>query len=185
MRVIGIDPSLTATGVAIVATDETPAVGCITSKPDGDTITDRLDRITVAARTITEHAIRPRVVDLAVIEAPAYASRSGQQHDRSGLWWAIVRRLHGMGVPVMAVPPTSRAKYATGRGNAGKDQVVAAVVRRYPDADVNDNNEADALVLAAIGARWLGYPIESSLPVGHLAAMVKLHAPAVVPAVAS
>jgi crossover junction endodeoxyribonuclease RuvC len=55
--------------------------------------------------------------------------------------------------------------------------VLAAVVRRYPHTDVTGNDLADALVLAAMGARRLGFPIETSLPVANLAAMTKISWP--------
>ena len=74
-------------------------------------------------------------------------------------------------------PPTSRATYATGKDNAGKDAVLAAVVRRYPDVDVTGNDEADALVMAAMGARLLGHPLEDSLPQSHLRALAGLELP--------
>ena len=83
----------------------------------------------------------------------------------------------GAGVPVLPVPPSCRAKYATGKGNAGKDEVLLAVARRYPHAPVGGNDEADALVLAAMGARLLGEPVEDSLPKAHLDALAKLALP--------
>ena len=99
----------------------------------------------------------------------------GSAHDRSGLWWMTVDMIaaRGLGFPLV-VPPTVRAKYATGKGNAGKDEVLAAVIRRYPAAQVNNNDEADALVIAAIAARLGGDPIEESLPVAHLDALKTL-----------
>jgi hypothetical protein len=69
-------------------------------------------------------------------------------------------------------------KYATGKGMIAKDAVLAAVVRRYVGIDVTCNDEADALILAAMGARHLGQPIEDSLPLTHLAAMDNVHWPA-------
>ncbi len=56
------------------------------------------------------------------------------------------------------VSPNARAKYATGKGNAGKADVVREVTRRF-DWFTGGEDEADALVLAAMGADWLGYPI--------------------------
>jgi len=67
-------------------------------------------------------------------------------------------------------PPKVRAIYATGKA-LDKDQVLAAVVRRYPNVPIGNNNEADALILAAMGARKLGHPYEPSLPQTHLRAM--------------
>ena len=82
---------------------------------------------------------------------------------------------------MLVVPASSRAKYATGRGNAGKDEVLLAVSRRYPHAPIVNNDQADAVALAAMGARLLGEPIEDSLPKTHLDALAKLAAPEIGP----
>ena len=105
-----------------------------------------------------------------VVEQPAYSQTGGSHHDRSGLWWLIVATLREWGFDVVEVTPGGVKKYATGKGNASKDQVLAAVVKRYPQADITDNNIADAWVLAAMGARALGYEVDS-LPQVNLAAM--------------
>ena len=69
--------------------------------------------------------------------------------------------------------------YGTGKGNAGKDEVMLATARRYTNqAEVANNDQADALVLAAMGARHLGAPIEESLPQSHLRALDKVAWPA-------
>ena len=69
------------------------------------------------------------------------------------------------GHPVAEVAPALLKKYATGKGNAAKDEVLASVVRRYPQVDISGNDISDALVLAAMGARQLRTPIETSMPV--------------------
>lgn len=165
MKIAGIDPSLTRTGMCVIEPGRV-VVTTASSKPGigTPTILSRLYRIGQIMASVhgflglDSDALRP---DLLVIEAPAYDSRSGHQHERSGLWWEIVRTATYAGVDVVEVTTGGRAKYATGKGNAGKDAVLAAVVRRYDGMVlVNDNNEADALVLAAMGARHLGEPIE-------------------------
>jgi crossover junction endodeoxyribonuclease RuvC len=75
------------------------------------------------------------------------------------------------------VPPATLKTYATGKGNASKDAVLAAVVKRYPGWAVTGNDVADAVVLMAMGARLLGHPLESSLPQSHLRALDKLTLP--------
>lgn len=174
-RIIGIDPSLTSTGVAVID----PATGVtlhrVQSKGRKDaSLTERDHRLRDLANRIYQHIQTP---DLVVIESPAYSNSLGSMHDRSGLWWLTVRHLHADHIPVLEVPPTTRAKYATGRGNAGKDEVLASVIRRYPHTDVTGNDVADALTLAAIGARLTGWPLEGTIPKTNLTALTKLHLP--------
>jgi crossover junction endodeoxyribonuclease RuvC len=166
--VIGLDLSLTSTGIAVIDRDGPITLRRIaTTGKTTDTLAERwyrLDRIVGPLK----HLVDRHQPALIVIEGPSYGSRTGHQHDRSGLWWLVVDALPE---PIVEVPPTVRMRYATGKGQAQKDAVLAAVVRRYPHADVTGNDVADALVLAAMGRRWLGCPIETSLPNTHLAAM--------------
>lgn len=179
MIIVGIDPSLTSTGIAIVDTDDPLVIDVhrVESKGHaGDTWVQRLTRIeSIADRVFAVVAAsNPDGGGMVVLESPSYGSKAGSVHDRSGAWWAIYSRLHHAGSTVVPVPPTNRAKYATGSGRSNKDTVMLAASRRYPHAPITDNNEADAVILAAIGARIVGQPIEESLPQAHLAALTKL-----------
>ena len=168
LHIIGIDLSLTATGVACRHGVET----IDSTGHKADTLTDRHQRLL----RIREHVLSwCRDADLIVIEAPSHGSsgRYGHQHDRSGLWWLTVHALYATDRTVVAVTPASRAKYATGKGTASKDEVLAAVVRRYPQPEVRNNNEADALVLAAMGHDALGQPL-TSVPATHRAALTAI-----------
>jgi crossover junction endodeoxyribonuclease RuvC len=176
IKVVGLDLSLTSTGVA-VATQDGAITDRIISKPTPKaTLADRAVRIGLITARVVDFV---RGADLVVIESPTYATSTGSQHDRSGLWWLVVNRLIAGTMPVVEISPTTRCRYATGRGNASKDDVLSAVIRRYPHVDVNGNDEADSLVLAAMGARHLGHPLETAtggvlpreMPRTHLAAM--------------
>lgn len=171
-RIVGLDLSLTATGVADITRGAPSTVRTIKSKGAKDaTLGDRSVRLhNLAADILTASCI----ADVVVIEQPAYNQTGGSHHDRSGLWWLVVDGLAFEPLRMVEVTPQAVKKYATGKGNASKDEVLAAVVRRYPNVEVANNNEADALVLAAIGARLNGHPIEESLPKANLDALAKV-----------
>jgi Holliday junction resolvasome RuvABC endonuclease subunit len=57
-------------------------------------------------------------------------------------------------------------QYATGKGNAQKDHVLAAAIRLWPDVAITGNDTADALILAAIGCRTLNLSIDA-VPLSH------------------
>lgn len=164
--VVGLDLSLTGTGVTVIdAGVHTALFGAKGHKTD--TLQMRADRLDTLFGQIVN--VIPESA-LILIEQPAYSRTQGSQHDRSGLWWLIVAYLHPFH-DVVEVTPGTLKRYATGKGTATKDKVLAAVVRRYLDVEVTDNNVSDSLVLAAMGSRHLGRPIEESLPKTHLAAM--------------
>ena len=173
--VVGIDPSLTATGVA------TPdGVRTFRSRPqDSPTLKERHWRLDVLSgdvglavgEAVTGQPEGQR--SLVVIETPVPVA-SGHAHDRSGLWWLIVDAVLMLpGVDVVEVNVQSRMKYATGKGRADKDEVLAEVVRRYTDVPVANNNEADALVLRAMGMDALGRPIRP-VPARNREALAKI-----------
>lgn len=152
--VVGIDLSLTSTGLA----SSDGWVSRVRSKPTTGTLLARDTRLTEIVGQILLTIEQGGLPDLVVIEAPAYSRNGGSSHDRSGLWWLLV---HGLTTrtQVAEVPPTCRIKYGAGKGNAAKDEVMAAVIRRYPDFDVTGHDAADAVVLMAMGRDHLGCPL--------------------------
>ncbi|MET7321477.1 hypothetical protein [Streptomyces sp. NPDC005549] len=167
-RVAGLDISLTGTGIATLG-----GTTLITSTGRRkDTIVQRRIRLKgIADQVLTGVGI----VDLAVIEGPSHHSVGGSVWDRGGLWWLIVDGLCARDIPVAVMPPMSRAKYATGNGGSRKAAVMEAAQRRY-GAILDNDNEADALVLRAAGLDWLGTPL-AEVPDGHRAALAGVQWP--------
>lgn len=154
--VVGLDLSLTGSGVAVIGEDGI-RTSLVTSKGKADaSLPQRAARLIGLCQQIADLIPEGALV---VIEQPAYSQTGGSHHDRSGLWWLIVAYLHEIHQVVEVAPGTVK-KFATGKGNAGKDEMLAAAIKRYPSADVVNNNVADAVHLAAMGARFLGRPQE-------------------------
>jgi crossover junction endodeoxyribonuclease RuvC len=157
LRVIGVDLSLTATGIATINGAET-----ISTKFDGYEL-NRFRAIVARVSLICEHA------DLVMLEGLSYGSHTGKAAERGALHWMVRDQLDLADVPVAIVPPTSRARYATSKGNAGKDAVMIACVQRIPIM-VTNNNEADAAILLTMGLDHLGHPLVT-MPAHHRAAL--------------
>ena len=171
-RVVGIDPSLTATGLAVVGNGVALA-SCVKIRPANLRGHERMDAIREVVLDTVDKA------GLVVIEGPSYGSSAGQagHHERAGLWWLLTRLLWQADIPYAVMSPSGLKKYITGKGNADKDSVLAAVVRRYGEHVVIDNNNAaDAFALAAAGADHLGEAIEP-MPETHRAALAKVDWP--------
>ena len=105
------------------------------------------------------------------IEGPSYSSLGQATHDIAGNWWLVVTMLRDRGNTVHVISPSTLKQYATGKGNAAKDVVLAAVIKRYPQVDVLNNDVADATALLAIGLRLNGTPLEDNLPAKNLSAL--------------
>ena len=167
-RVAGLDISLTGTGIATLGgTTRVPTTG-----HRRDTIVQRNQRM----RHITDTVLTDvGDVHLACVEGPSHHSVGGSVWDRGGLWWMIVSALCARDIPVAIVPPMSRAKYATGKGTSRKAAVLDAAQARY-GAILPTDDEADALILRAMGLHWLGQPL-AEVPDGHRAALAGVQWP--------
>lgn len=178
--VAGVDLSLTGTGVTLAplggdASDVVSTTFGSKGKKD-ETLEERWKRMSTIAAQVKNFLSSASAVELILIETPAYMSTYGKTHDRSGLWWETYRGIREI-APVVGVVPTKVKMYATGSGKADKDGVIMSVLRRYPDASITNNNEADSFTLAAMAARLAGNPLEESLPQTHLRAMEGLVMP--------
>lgn len=154
--VVGLDLSLTATGVARWGPD---GLGLQTF---GTIELGGLARLRSLRQGVTA---RTRGADLVAVEAlpPGGRLQQGKTayvNERAALYWMVLDRLFELQIPVAEVQPAQLKGYALGVGGgkkSGKAAVIAAVVRRY-DASPYDDNQADACVLAAMGLHHLGFP---------------------------
>lgn len=162
MTILGVDFSLTSTGVCSI---EDGAAECITVKSKKEEVWHEFPQRVAGIALDIEAWIGADTDPLIVIESPAFAAKSSSLDRMLGGWWMFVDTLITACVfnPPLLVTPGQLKKFATGKGNAGKDEVMLAVSRRYPDVAVTDNNQTDALVLAAIGAAVMGEPFNGPL----------------------
>lgn len=161
--ILGIDFSLTATGVCAITDGEAECI-TIRSKKE-ETWWEFPERVQTIGDEIASWAHSDgESVDAWVIETPAFMAK-GQLDRLFGGWWMLVElmmREWGWPAP-LRVTPSQLKKFATGAGNANKDEVMLAVSRRFPDVHVSDNNQTDALALAAIGAAVFDEPFNGEL----------------------
>lgn len=165
MKVVGLDLSLTGTGIAYVdgtiATLKTALRG--------------LERLAWIVATVTD-TVEPGAadVDLVVIEdvAPVRANAIAQLAMLHG---AVRLTLHKRGVPMAFVPPATLKKYATGRGVATKPDMRMALYKRV-GIDLADDNQVDAWWLRAAGLDHLGTPV-IDMPATHRDALKKVEWP--------
>ncbi|WP_416520072.1 hypothetical protein [Streptomyces achromogenes] len=172
--VIGIDPSLTGTGIASsIGWVEVIGYKRPRSKDPGITQlphNERIQAMRKLAHQVLETIGSP---DLAVLELPAVSRSGGGAHERGWFWWQLYSNLTRYEIPVGLMAPNARALYATGRGTAPKGAVIDAVTRRFPQwATEGNDNAADAVALMAAGRDWLGHPI-TDLPKTHRSALDK------------
>lgn len=144
--VFGLDLSLTSTGYSYG--EETGVISFDATGPE---------RLWLIKREI-ESLINRHRVEAVILEGYSFASRSGQAFSIGELGGVIKLLLWQIGIPCVIVPPTCRAKFATGKGNASKLEVLSSISARTgkiwenPGAD----DKCDAWVLQEMGLARLG-----------------------------
>lgn len=135
--IVGLDLSLTATGVCVDGTCDT-----IKTKRTG------MERL---------HELRSEILqccdgaDLVVIEGYAMGSARQSHSYATGELGGLIRyALWVHDIAYVEIPPASLKQFATGKGNANKDAMVATAARAGCPAD--DNNAVDAWWLFQMGA---------------------------------
>lgn len=164
--VLGLDQSLTSFGAACVSS--TGAVELHRWRPAGRRGHERLQWLLDNVEQVSGRC------DFAVIEGLAFGAKGSSLLELAGLFHMVRHRLWQLGVPYAVVAPSSRMKYLTGKGQADKDTCLLAVVRRFPGIEVDGNDMADALTMAAMGADWAGYPL-APMPVAHRSVLTALN----------
>lgn len=144
--VVGLDLSLTSSGVSCEKHLFTISVA---SKG-----AERLHDISTQLEAFLNELNNPSVV----IEGYSFASRNSHAHAIGELGGVVRLSLWRNQIPYVEVPPTCRAKFATGRGNAGKSEVVSAVSARTGIvwSGKGADDLCDAFVLEEMGLVALG-----------------------------
>lgn len=145
MNVVGLDLSLTSTGIAYA--DGTTC--SITSKQRGAA------RLADLRNRIVAEVVYDGAPNLVAVEGYSYGSVNGGE--RIGELGGVIRvALFDHGIPYVEVSPNSVKLYAAGVGNADKDKVLSAAVLRAGFEMSND--EADAWWLRAMTLDFYGEP---------------------------
>ena len=172
MIVVGIDPSLTGTGIVVLRNGEIEQALTTKNKPELGII-ERVRRIYEQINNVIENLstcyvnayigdkrmIRWEPPSLIVIEGFSYGSKGRGVFDIAYLGWRIREELERYrtedDIPWLEVSPSQVKQFATGKGNANKEIVLQQVYKRW-GVELTDNNQADAYVLAQIGRAYLG-----------------------------
>lgn len=156
-NIMGIDQSFTSTGVVVMDNKKDVVVMDViaTSKT-----TDDKKEIFWRARSIVSSVldtISSNNVGFVAIEQLAYGSVGDATRNLAGLQFMIINMLIDRDIPFITVPPTSLKKYATSKGNCGKQEMVDSLphgikeeIEKYPKTK-GRYDLADAYWLASKG----------------------------------
>jgi len=156
VRYIGIDPS-TKTGLVIMDED-----GTVLHQEEIKTVskTDPMRMIEIS------NAIRPKLEhdDKVLIEGFSYGSKGKGVSTQYGIGWILRIDLFEMGIAYAEIPPKTLKKFAKGKGNVKKEDMILPIYKRWNYENDSDNIR-DAFVLAMIGRALdgLGEPTKAQM----------------------
>lgn len=143
MKVIGIDPGITATGYGIIADGECICTGTI--RPKQNEHYDKLKEICDAI----EELIAEHEPEEAALEKVFYHKNVHSLIRASELRGAIILTLHTLKVTITEYTPTQIKLTTTGNGRASKQQVRYMIERVFPKNKKKTSNHAtDAMAIA-------------------------------------
>jgi hypothetical protein len=192
-HVVGVDLSLTATGLAwpdgVTMTYGQSGLSTITSVGSRAAALRALVE-GLSARIVGRTYLDSGLPSLVVLEGLIKRGGSaGISTEKAFVWWRLVEVLtHHYGIPVMEASVSTGKQYVTGHGDGNKREMVDAVKRHFPAWEIrktgakgqplktDDENKADAVAFMALGCHLLGHPLVE-LPAHHLKALDKLTLP--------
>ena len=149
MITIGIDPSLTGTGIVVIKDGKIIDKCLIKSKPVGDRPNDEIDRIKGIVHKVDEYLSKYNP-DIICMEGLAFMARNTTAlMQLAGLNYLLRTMFHGHKQWFIVAPSTLK-KFILGKGAGDKSLVMMEVYKKYGE-ELSDNNIADAFVLAQIG----------------------------------
>lgn len=157
VTVLGIDPSLTNTGLCWGNGPNNHTTDRVSYKiPKGTNIKEVINRTVracIMAEDVGSIAYQNSPV-ISFIESYSFGSRNGGEY--LGEYGGLLRKeLMETSEKIVEVAPTMVKKFATGKGNAKKEVIIGHVQKRWGVLFEN-SDEADAYVLYRIGLCYAG-----------------------------
>jgi crossover junction endodeoxyribonuclease RuvC len=143
MTIVGLDLSLTRTGVCRTVQIGNWGVASIETRPP-KCLQERINQIVTEVMRVVDADCR------VFIEGHSFGSFGGQMRDRAELAGVVKQQLWLSNIPFSLVPPTVLKKYVTGKGNAEKPLMLHMIIKKT-GVECENDDQADALALADFG----------------------------------
>jgi crossover junction endodeoxyribonuclease RuvC len=171
---LGIDPSLTSTGIAVVREGKLAAFALSTPKKGPA----RLDYFYDRFLDVLDHYAPSYLA----IEGYAFGARNSQSHALGELGGVLRLALWRSGLSYAVAPPTTLKTFAAGKGNVEKSVVAKELFKRFGvDLPGNDEVDASGLAIVALASSQAVSQRSSWLTVAQIKTLEKIEKVAVQP----
>lgn len=155
---LGLDLSLTGTGLVLIKNGKIMVQKLIKSKPAGKLPIDELRRIQKIVEHIDNQIMTYKEfypIEMALIEGLAFSRQNTTALMQLGALNYFTRAmLANWNIPFVIVAPTTLKKFVTSNGHAKKDGMMLETYKRWGES-FDDDNLCDAFGLAMIGQTYL------------------------------
>lgn len=142
---LGIDQSLRSSGVAVIRQNQEVV---FTGTLDPGKKTGVL-RLAAVREGILEILAAEPDIKFAALEGYAYDVGAGRVFELGEIGAVVKMALHDAAIPFVVVPPASLKLFVAGIGNASKEQMRQAVLKKWR-IDIAQDDECDAYGLAQV-----------------------------------
>lgn len=154
MICVGLDLSLSSTGLYIINTDKGDTNAEIKTKP-ADYLHD-IHRCDAIANIIMSMIQSQSKIDMIALEDYFTGKQPGTVIKLAILGTIVRYHLLKNGFPFVAFAPTQIKKFETGSGISPKDNMLKSVFKKH-GFDTSSNNVADACAIAHLGKAYFEY----------------------------
>ena len=159
-KIMGLDLSLTGTGIVGIAPGEEPYKKLIKSKPGDKTPLGEIERL-LGIKAEIQIILNELEPELVVIEGLAFGvKKTTALAQLAGLNYLIREFLVLKKIPFLICAPSTLKKFIIGKGNGDKNLMLLETFKHY-GISFTDDNLCDAHGLAQCGAAVVG---ENTLP---------------------
>jgi Holliday junction resolvasome RuvABC endonuclease subunit len=154
-NLIGIDQSLSSTGIAVLDGDGR-SKHLTRIKTKTDQFETEIERMVYIKKSIYDICIQFNVTQ-AIMEGFSYCSKGNRTYQVGGMGYIIRELFFERNIPYKIIAPRELKKFVAGSGNADKSSIIEAVNKRWGQSLRNprDNDIADAYALAMMGIEIL------------------------------
>ena len=156
MIILGVDPSLSSTGICVMESEIGRVLSCVAIQIDkvGP------ERLAIFHREFRDIVQKYKEQDDISAFVEGYAFGAKQQREALGELGGVLRlTLHDEGINMTIVQPTSLKKFATGTGKADKIKMGIYLYKEY-ELEYPTSDQTDAYWLSQFGRHYLGLGAE-------------------------
>ena len=143
MNYIGIDLSLTGTGIVVIDEENKILIQELVSTNSKDNIEIRFSTIVDKVLLITSQYPENKIC----IEGLSFGSQSSSMLQLAGLHFLVRYILTKANIKYEIVPPTVLKKWVTGKGQSKKELMLLQCYKKFGE-EFSDNNICDAYLLS-------------------------------------